>query len=78
MPAFTADERTLLDLYEKIATSPELRLDMYFEPGDVQLVSNHTILHARTAYTDWPEPSRRRHLLRLWLTLHDDTLHDEP
>ncbi|MEQ9125211.1 MAG: hypothetical protein RIM80_21900, partial [Alphaproteobacteria bacterium] len=27
----------------------------------------HTILHSRTAYEDWPEPERRRHLLRLWL-----------
>jgi hypothetical protein len=32
-------------------------------------VSNHVVLHARTAYEDWPEPERKRHLLRLWLTL---------
>jgi hypothetical protein len=24
-------------------------------------------LHDRTAFEDWPEPERRRHLLRLWL-----------
>jgi len=29
---------------------------------------NHQILHARTAYEDYPEPERRRHLLRLWLS----------
>ena len=28
---------------------------------------NHVILHARSAYTDWPEPERARHLFRLWL-----------
>jgi alpha-ketoglutarate-dependent taurine dioxygenase len=68
-PRFTDPERELLDLYEGIAASPELYLDMKFEAGDVQLISNHTVLHARTEYEDWPEPERRRHLLRLWLSL---------
>lgn len=68
-PRFTAAEKELLDLYEEIASSPGLYLDMNFEAGDVQLISNHTVLHARTGYEDWPEPSRRRHLLRLWLSL---------
>ena len=34
----------------------------------MQLVHNHTILHDRTAYEDWPEPERKRHLLRLWIS----------
>jgi alpha-ketoglutarate-dependent taurine dioxygenase len=72
VPDFDEQERTLLDLYEEIATSPELRLDMQFEPGDVQLVSNHRVLHARTAYQDDPGPGRERHLLRLWLSLEDE------
>ena len=62
-------ERELFDAYEAIASEPGIYLDMQFEPGDVQLVSNHVVLHARTAYEDWPEPERKRHLLRLWLTL---------
>jgi len=69
VPPFTNDEQTLLDLYEAIANEPDLYLDMQFAPGDIQLVSNHVILHARTAYEDHPEPARRRHLLRLWLSL---------
>jgi len=67
--AVSEEERELLDLYEQIASSPDLYLDMNFEPGDVQLISNHTVLHSRTEYEDWPDPSRRRHLLRLWLSL---------
>ncbi|MBW2290747.1 MAG: TauD/TfdA family dioxygenase [Deltaproteobacteria bacterium] len=62
-------ERELLDLYEEIANTPGLYLDMDLEPGDIQLVSNHTVLHARTEYREWPEPERKRHLLRLWLSL---------
>jgi hypothetical protein len=30
-------------------------------------VHNHTLLHDRTAFEDWAEPAKRRHLLRLWL-----------
>jgi alpha-ketoglutarate-dependent taurine dioxygenase len=41
---------------------------MDFEPGDIQFLNNSTILHARTAYEDFEEPERKRHLLRLWLT----------
>ena len=33
----------------------------------MQFLCNHVILHDRTAFEDWPEPERRRHLLRLWL-----------
>jgi hypothetical protein len=69
VPPLSDSELELLDLYESIASSPELRLDMEFRPGDIQLISNHFVLHARTAYEDFAEPARRRHLLRLWLSL---------
>ncbi len=66
---FTQEEQALLDLYEEIASSPDLFLDMDLEPGDIQWLCNHSILHARTAYEDFPETERKRHLLRLWLSL---------
>jgi len=56
-----------LDLLDQLANDPNLNLMMEFEPGDIQLVHNHTILHDRTAFQDFPEPERKRHLLRLWL-----------
>jgi hypothetical protein len=65
----TARERELFDVYESIAGDPALALDMALQPGDVQLVSNHVVLHARTAYEDPPGDAGKRHLLRLWLTL---------
>ena len=64
---FTDLERELLDAYDEIAQRPGVYLDMELEPGDVQLLSNHTIVHARTGYED--APNARRHLLRLWLPL---------
>src|SRR5205814_3164008 len=56
-----------LDLFDMLADDPELNLAMKLLSGDIQLVHNHTLLHDRTAFEDWPEPERKRHLLRLWL-----------
>jgi Taurine catabolism dioxygenase TauD, TfdA family len=56
-----------LDLFDQLANDPKLNLMMELQPGDIQLVHNHTILHDRTAFEDYPEPERKRHLLRLWL-----------
>eukprot|EP00119_Amphimedon_queenslandica_P006893 XP_011408256.1 PREDICTED: uncharacterized protein LOC105315344 [Amphimedon queenslandica] len=69
VPPFSDAEKDLLDTYEAIASSPEFCLDMEFLPGDIQLLSNHTQLHARTDYEDGPEPENKRHLLRLWISL---------
>jgi len=63
----TPQQIEALDLLDQLANDPELNLMMELEPGDIQLVHNHTILHDRTAFEDFPEPERKRHLLRLWL-----------
>ncbi len=68
----TPEENALLDLYDQIAATPGFYLDMDLEPGDIQLLSNHTVIHARTDYEDHPEPERKRHLLRLWLSIEDE------
>lgn len=68
VPRLSARQIEALDLLDELSASPQLRLDMVLEPGDVQLLHNHVTLHARTAYEDHPEPERKRHLLRLWLS----------
>ena len=66
-PRLTETDLAALDCFDRLAEDTTLRLDMEFRPGDMQFVHNHTILHDRTAFEDWPEPERKRHLLRLWL-----------
>lgn len=66
-PRLTPAHVEALDLFDSLANDPRLHMFMEFKPGDVQLVHNHTLLHDRTGFVDWPEPERRRHLLRLWL-----------
>jgi len=67
VPPLTSHQTEALDMFDALANDPELHMFMEFQPGDAQLVHNHTLLHDRTAFEDWPEPERKRHLLRLWL-----------
>jgi TfdA family taurine catabolism dioxygenase TauD len=67
VPAFTPAQVEALDLLDRLAEDPTFHLQLEFRPGDIQLVNNHVLFHDRTAFEDWPEPERRRHLLRLWL-----------
>jgi hypothetical protein len=60
-------ERADLDRFEEISKRPELMLEFTLAPGEMYLINNYTILHARTAFEDFDEENRRRHLLRLWL-----------
>ncbi len=69
VPALTPIQLEALDLFDELANDPDIGMEMTFQPGDVQLVHNHTMLHDRTSFEDWPERSKRRHLLRLWLAV---------
>lgn len=71
-PRMDDDYVAALDLFDEIANDPRFHLAMRLRPGDMQFVYNHAMLHDRTGFTDWPEPERRRHLLRLWLSLPGD------
>jgi hypothetical protein len=63
----TAIQIEALDLLDELANDPDLNLMMALEPGDMQLVHNHTLFHDRTAFEDFPDSERKRHLLRLWV-----------
>ncbi len=67
VPRLTPAYCEALDLFDAICEEPDIRLDIEFRPGDIQFVCNHALMHDRTAFVDWPEPERKRHLLRLWL-----------
>jgi hypothetical protein len=61
-----------LDMFDALANDPALHVQMRLQPGDMQFVYNHSQLHDRMGYVDWPEPERRRHLFRLWLSVPGD------
>lgn len=74
-PRLSEDQLAALDLVEAIANDPTFHIEMRFEPGDIQLLNNAVVLHSREAYTDGDDPTRRRHLLRLWLKTATATTH---
>jgi hypothetical protein len=71
VPRMTDAQQAVLAALETTANDPAFYLDMEFRPGDIQWLKNSVILHKRTAYEDWDEPERKRHLLRLWLAAPD-------
>jgi hypothetical protein len=67
----TDAENAAIDCFDSIARREDMPLHMAFEPGDVQLLNNYTVVHGRTSYEDHADPERRRFLWRLWLSLGD-------
>ncbi|KAK9919027.1 hypothetical protein WJX75_008803 [Coccomyxa subellipsoidea] len=72
VPRLSGKQVEAIRLYNALALSDKLRLDILLQPGDIQLLSNHTQLHTRSAFVDHAEVANRRHLLRLWVAPPND------
>jgi len=66
-PRMTAAQWEALDLLAEVADDGAL--EMRLAPGDIQLLNNHVIYHARTPFEDDPASGRVRCLFRLWLCM---------
>ena len=71
VPRLTPDHYEALRVFNAYAASDELRISAMLQPGEIQLLSNHTCLHHRGAFVDHADPAKRRHLLRLWVAPHN-------
>ena len=63
----TAAQKVALDALDEVLAEPALRAEFSLRPGEMLFINNRWLLHNRTAFDDFPEPERRRHLVRLWL-----------
>ncbi|CAI6338543.1 unnamed protein product [Periconia digitata] len=70
IPALSPEQQRAIEILE--ATCVKHSLHMILDIGDIQFLSNNHILHARTAYKDYPAPAPRRHLMRLWLSTPEE------
>lgn len=66
-PRLTARQIAALDALDAILDEPGMAMDLRLAPGELLLVDNHRILHARSEFTDAPDGAAKRLLLRLWL-----------
>jgi hypothetical protein len=57
-----------LDVLDSVLRQPDLAAEFMLQPGQMFFINNRWILHNRTAFQDYPEPHRRRHYVRLWLS----------
>jgi hypothetical protein len=61
-----ADE--MLKAVAEILEDPDIRIDLDFQPGQIQWINNDAIGHRRTGYKDDPKhPEKQRLLVRMWL-----------
>lgn len=56
-----------LKVLASVMAEPRFAKEFYFERGQIQIVDNLRCGHRRTAFKDFHEPERRRHLIRMWL-----------
>lgn len=64
-----AAQREAFEMARGLADDPAFYLERPFAPGDIVLINNLRVLHARTGFDDHDDPARKRHLLRLWLAV---------
>ncbi len=69
-PIDNAGVRVALDaMLRRSSRTRRSSADFDFAPARSKFVDNHTHGHSRTEYDEWPEPEKKRHLIRLWLPL---------
>ena len=67
VPRLRPEQDEALDLLAEIAQ--ELCFEMTLQPGDIQLLNNHVLYHARDPYQDDTASGQCRLLYRLWLAM---------
>lgn len=72
-PRLTERQKAAIAVVEEVAARPHLLTTMDFEPGDLQLLNNHLVLHGRTAF-DSDLTGQGRHLLRMWFSVPSSRL----
>jgi len=70
-PVLSPVQREAVEYLDALVRSPEFMFTMRLQPGELQLLNNHSALHSRTEFQDHPEPERKRTLYRLWLATPD-------
>lgn len=53
-------------IYE-VLSREELKFTSRLDRGEIVFFNNFEVLHSRSSFTQWDEPDKARHLLRLWL-----------
>ena len=65
-----------LNAIDEVCASEDLWYEAPLERGQIQYLNNHEVGHYRSAFEDYDEPERKRHLYRLWHRSAGSTSYD--
>ncbi len=68
-PDMTNLQREALDYVGELADRPDFHVRFMQEPGDILFLNNWVTMHRRSEFEDHDEPERKRHILRIWLSV---------
>lgn len=66
-PQLSAKQRELLDVFDEVSAEGGAEVD--FRSGDLMIMNNYTVLHARSPFEDVADIDGRRLLLRTWTAM---------
>ena len=69
LPPLSLRQREAIEVVQALANDPTFYGEMMFEPGDMQFMNNHVMYHSRTEFEDHGDADKKRHLIRLWLSV---------
>jgi hypothetical protein len=65
----SARQAAALDHLDEALGDPLAHVQLHMKRGEVLLVNNRHIAHNRRPFVDHEDPDRRRHMVRMWLSL---------
>jgi hypothetical protein len=68
-PAMSPQQIEAVELVASVAAESGMYVEAMFQPGTLLFMNNQRIFHMRTQFEDWDDPARKRHLLRVWLSM---------
>ncbi|KAK9416792.1 hypothetical protein SUNI508_09490 [Seiridium unicorne] len=69
VPKYMPEQVEALYLLDRIIPLEDYCYTMELERGDIRLLISFVTLHSRTPFEDHENPDKKRHLMRLWLSV---------
>ena len=76
-PDLTPQQKEAINFLDEICEREKLQTRFTLRAGDLLFLNNWTTLHRRTSFEDFQDPKKRRHLLRVWLSMPNSRPLDE-
>ena len=63
-------QQQALTALDEMLEDETLTLTMDLKPGQIQYLDNHRVVHGRNAFQNYPEPAKKRLMVRVWISAH--------